>query len=92
MLLAVKGLSPNHCTAGEFPEGFLGYFSTNKEICIDLSPLCQAEEGHTAVYKAGTVLACAQELKGMKDIQGDIVLTSDWVGASLTLILTGVKG
>ena len=57
-----------------------------------MSSLCQAEEGHTAVYKAGTVLACAQELKGRKDIQGDIVITSEWVGVSLTLILTGVKG
>ena len=44
------------------------------------------------MYKAGTVLACAQELKGRKDIQGDIVITSEWVGVSLTLILTGVKG
>uniref|UniRef100_A0A4W2DNP2 AP-1 complex subunit mu-2 n=1 Tax=Bos indicus x Bos taurus TaxID=30522 RepID=A0A4W2DNP2_BOBOX len=44
-----------------------------------LYKIVEAEEGHTAVYKASTVLACAQELKGMKDIQGDIVLTSDWV-------------
>ena len=37
MLLAMKGLSPNHWTTGEFPGGFWGYFSANKRsvfICL----------------------------------------------------------